>query len=151
MRNFLVALSLACALSMPAIATNWGAEIDGLANRWAAPNAPQSQWRSGADETSLAGGGVHRLDPIRAFTYAGSGWSTLDGWMRGDPLLRQWVLHRFDADGDGMLSINEAAMARQVFYTLADSNRSGIITSEEFLNGWGTVRAAIFDPYALAG
>lgn len=147
MRKLVVALLLGGALSLPAVATDWDAELDELAGRWAATGAPQSPWHDRQPQGEGAGYAV----PIRAFAYAGSGWSTLDGWMKHDLLLRQWVARRFDSDADGALSVEEAATARRAFYLLADANRSGIITSEEFLNGWGTVRAAIINPYALAG
>ena len=146
MRKLVFALLIGCGLALPAVATGWNAELDDLASRWAA-DAPQSSWREDGPPIAARG----HVDPIRAFAYAGRGWSTLDGWMKGDLLLRQWIAHRFDLDADGALSVEEAAMARRSFYLLADASRSGIITREEFLTGWGTVRAAIFDPYALAG
>lgn len=147
MRKLMAALALGCVLAVPAVATDWKNELDMLARDTAPDNAPQSEWRDGE---WVAGTGPEVVDPIRAFAYAGDGWATLDGWMRRDPLLRQWTLQRFDADGDSGLSPAEAASARHGFYAVADANRSGIITSEEFLIGWGTVRAAMLGPYALA-
>jgi hypothetical protein len=146
LRKLMAALWLGGVLTVPAVATDWKNELDAVA-REAAPAAP-TEWREG---DWLAGTGPGVADPIRAFEHRGPGWVTLDGWMRGDPTLRSWVLLRFDADGDEALSTSEAAMARRTFYTLADTNRSGIITSEEFLNGWGTVRVALLGPYAFAG
>ena len=150
MRKLLAALSLAGLLAVPAIATDWNADLDDLARRWARPDAPQSEWRDEPDLPYLEGS---LTEPVRAFAYAGEGWATLDGWMRGDPLLRHWVLNRFDLNGDTWLSVSEAATARRAFYSLADANRSGVITSEEFVSGWGMVRAAVFGGYgyALAG
>lgn len=151
MRKLIAALSLGCVLSVPAVATNWHSELDSFATRWAPRHAPQSIWHGHDEAVQFSGAMAGPVDPIRAFAYVGNGWTTLDGWMRRDPLLRQWIALRFDADGDRALSPGEAAMARQAFYTLADANRSGIITSEEFVEGWGTVRAAVFSPYATAG
>ena len=148
LRKLLAALSLACLLAAPVIATDWNADLDDLAQRWDQSDAPQSEWR---DEADVPYSEDRLIEPIRPFAYAGDGWATLDGWMRRDPLLRQWAIQRFDADGDTGLSLAEAASARHSFYALADGNRSGIITSEEFLNGWGTVRAAMLGPYELAG
>ena len=112
MRKLLAALSLACLLTVPAIATDWNGELDDLAQRWDQPDGPQSEWRDAPYAPDLDGSVI---DPVRAFAYAGDGWATLDGWMRGDPLLRQWVLHRFDLNGDSWLSAPEAAMARRAF------------------------------------
>lgn len=148
MRKLVAALWLCSVLTVPAVATDWNTEIDALANAAAPAEAPQSEWREGQ---WLPGTGARVADPIRAFEHRGPGWVTLDGWMRGDPTLRSWVLLRFDTNGDEALSTSEAAMARRTFYTLADTNRSGVITSEEFLNGWGTVRVALLGPYAFAG
>jgi hypothetical protein len=150
LRKLLAALSLACLLAVPAIATDWDAGLDDLARRWDRPDGPQSEWLDVPDAVYPEG----RLnEPIAPFGYAGDGWATLDGWMRRDPLLRQWVLHRFDLNGDTWLSVPEATMARRAFYALADANRSGIITSEEFVYGWSTVRGAVLGGYgyALAG
>lgn len=144
MRKLFAALWLAGALTVPAVATDWNAGLDDFAR----DASPQSEWRDGE---WVSGTGEAFVDPIRAFEYRGAGWVTLDGWMRGDPTLRQWVLLRFDADGDAALDVPEAAMARRAFYTLADGNRSGVITSEEFMNGWGTVRVALLGPYAFTG
>ena len=148
MRKLMAALALGGVLTVPAVATDWKNEIETLAREAAPVEGAQSEWRDGE---WLAGTGPRIIDPIRAFTYAGDGWATLDGWMRRDLLLRQWVLRGFDSDGDEALSAVEAAAARHGFYSIADSNRSGIITSEEFMDGWGTVRAAMLGPYALAG
>ena len=145
MRKLCVALWLASALTVPAIATDWDSELDRLAREAQTSTAPQSEWREGE---WVSGTGPRIIDPIAAFEYRGAGWTMLDGWMRGDPTLRSWVLLRFDADGDEALSLPEAGMARRVFYTLADTNRSGVITSEEFMTGWGTVRVALLGPYA---
>ena len=147
MRKLLAALSVACLLAVPAIATDWNAKVDDLAGHWDQPDGPQSEWREHPDAPYLEG---RLIEPVRAFAYAGDGWATLDGWMRGDPLLRHWVLHRFDLNGDTWLSVSEAAMARHAFYSLADANRSGIVTSDEFVSGWSTVRAAVFGGYGYA-
>ena len=153
MRKLLAALSFACLLTVPAIATDWNADLDDLARRWDRSDGPQSEWRDDGDAPYADAQYVEGRpnESVAAFSYAGDGWATLDGWMRGDPLLRQWVVHRFDLNGDTWLSVAEATMARRAFYALADANRSGIITSEEFVNGWGTVRGAVFGAYALAG
>lgn len=144
MRKLFAALWLAGAVAVPAVATDWNAGLDDFVR----DASPQSEWRDGE---WVSGTGEAFVDPIRAFEYRGAGWVTLDGWMRGDPTLRQWVLLRFDADGDAALDVPEAAMARRAFYMLADGNRSGVITSDEFMNGWGTVRVALLGPYAFAG
>ena len=148
MRALIAALALGCVLTVPAVATDLDTHLDDLARRYAEPSGPLSTWQDGQ---WLRGQAPSQVDPIRAFEYEGEGWATLDGWMRGDPLLRQWVLLRFDADRDEALSAPEAATARHTFYALADANRSGIITSDEFVNGWGTVRVAVLGPYAFAG
>jgi hypothetical protein len=144
LRKLFAALWLAGALTVPAVATDWNADLEDLTR----DAAPQSEWREGE---WVAGTGPGYVDPIRAFEHRGAGWATLDGWMRGDPTLRSWVLLRFDADGDDALSVPEAGMARRAFYTLADANRSGVITSAEFIDGWGTIRVALLGPYAFAG
>lgn len=148
MHKLIAAMWLGCAVTVPAVATDWKAELDDLAREASAPAGPQSEWREGE---WLPGTGARLVDPIRPFAYRGSGWAMLDGWMRGDPLLRQWVLRGFDADGDEVLTAAEASVARHAFYSLADANRSGIITTEEFVNGWRTARDGLLGPYAVAG
>ena len=113
MRKLLAALPLACLLAVPAIATDWNAGLDDLARRWDRPDGPQSEWRDEPASPNLEG---LPIEPARAFAYAGDGWATLDGWMRGDPLLRQWLLHRFDLDGDSRQSVSEAASGRRAGY-----------------------------------
>lgn len=118
MRGFL-AMLVGCMLAgAPVIAVGWD-------ESWL-DQAPQPIER--AAESSPADG---RMD---------AGWHRLDGWMRGDPMLRHWVLNRFDLDGDALLSDQEAAMARRGFYVMADANRSGIINPDEFVSGWVRAR-----------
>jgi hypothetical protein len=141
LRTLFAWLALACAASAPAVAVGWTEETDQFAREM-----------SGSFEGSSTDDGRFVADrwedPIRAFSYAGPGWATLDGWMRRDLVLRQWIVHRFDRDFDDALSVEEASSARKVFYWLADANRSGIITPEEFTRGWTTVRGAMLEPYA---
>ncbi|MFC3713693.1 hypothetical protein ACFOMD_14030 [Sphingoaurantiacus capsulatus] len=131
MRKLIIALALGGALSLPAIANDWTEQAETLADDGFAL-AGSDEW---GEEPRLAA-----PDRFGQFRYDGSGWAELDGWMRGDPTLRHWVLFRFDLDADGQLTADEAAMARRGFYELADANRSDRITSEEFVSGWMAVR-----------
>lgn len=142
MRKLFAALSLGCTLAVPAVAASLEEDIERLAHGWASAG-PQSEWRHYVDrplDGRLAVPGAYR---------EGDGWLVLDGWMRGDPLLRHWVLHRFDIDGDGWLTSLEGEAARRAFYELADGNDSGRITSEEFVDGWTQVRQELRSFYAL--
>lgn len=143
LRKLFAVLSLGCVLTAPSVATGWN-DLESMARRWA-PAAPQSEWGS-------AEAGSHRYDLVETrpgFSYFGDGWPVLDGWMRGDPLLRHWVLHRFDLNGDTWLSEPEARTARRTFYAMADGNGSGRMTSEEFVTGWMRVRQELHGFYAL--
>ena len=141
MRRLIAALSLGCALAAPAVAVGWHDDIDEFADGWTT-EGPQSEWSMA--ERPLDG----RL-AVPPADRAGDGWMLLDGWMRGDPLLRHWVLHRFDLDGDAWLTASEAEAAQRTFYQIADANGSGRITSEEFVDGWAQVRQELRGFYAL--
>lgn len=52
-----------------------------------------------------------------------------------EPELMQWALARFDADGDGYLSIFEADKAAMEFKTIADGDKDGQVTPAEFRAG----------------
>ena len=52
-----------------------------------------------------------------------------------EPELMQWALARFDADGDGYLSIFEADKAASEFKTIADGDKDGRVTPAEFRAG----------------
>lgn len=49
-----------------------------------------------------------------------------------DPPLLRWALARFDADGDGHLSILEADKAALDFKRIADGDRDGRVTPTEY-------------------
>lgn len=138
MRSLLAALSLGCALAAPAVATDWNADLEHIAT----DAGSQSPWRA-ADQIPL--------QPVMSVERRGEGWSQLDGWMRGDPVLRQWVIGRFDSNRDTWLSDAEASDARRTFYSMADLNRSGRLTSEEFVSGWAVAKGELLNLYALAG
>lgn len=145
MRNLVIAF-VAASAALPAIAGGQSFRLDIMADRWAA-TAAQSPW------TEPSAAPVRALDRVVAatpgFAYDGEGWSSLDGWMRGDPTLRHWVLHRFDLDADGRLSPDEGGMARRGFYAIADVNRSDRITREEFVAGWSEIRRELQSFYAI--
>lgn len=145
MRNLIIALALGGALSLPAIANDWSDSADAFAADGAAVLA-EAQW---TDDSPLGESSAGEApDRFGMFRYAGGGWAELDGWMRGDPTLRHWVLFRFDLDADGNLAPDEAEMARRAFYELADTNQSDRITSEEFVAGWSAVRQELRGFYA---
>jgi len=121
-------IGMLVSLGTPAVAVGWSAD-------WL-DDAP------GASSDIVA-------EPQPGIDRVGPGWERVDGWMRGEPLLRHWVLHRFDLDGDGWLSDEEGAMARRAFYAVADGNRSGVINRDEFVHGWTTVRHELRRFYAL--
>lgn len=147
MRNLIIALALGCAASLPAIASDMSERAYVFADDGAAIVA-DSEW---VDEAPAEEPIVHEApDRFGMFRYAGGGWAELDGWMRGDPILRHWVLFRFDLDADGYLAPDEAAMARRAFYEMADANRSDRITSEEFVTGWSAVRQELRGFYAVS-
>ena len=52
-----------------------------------------------------------------------------------DARLMQWALGRFDADGDGYLSIFEADKAALEFKSIADGDGDGQVTPAEFRAG----------------
>ena len=52
-----------------------------------------------------------------------------------EPQLMQWALARFDADGDGYLSIFEADKAAVEFKSIADGDKDGQVTPAEFRAG----------------
>ena len=69
---------------------------------------------------------------------AGSGWRVLEPELAFDPLLRDWVMLRFDANGNGRLGRYEARAANESFWALADPNRDGSTSEEE----WTAARQA---------
>lgn len=146
MRKLIIALALGAVAALPAIANEESFRLDEMAADWQATPA-QTEW---VDEPVAEDTDFDRAAraPI-GFSYAGDGWPALDGWMRGDPTLRHWVMHRFDLDADGWLATDEALMARRAFYQIADSNHSDRITSEEFVAGWSTVRQELRSFYAV--
>lgn len=144
MRGLVVALAFGCAVAAPAVALDWNSELLELAHRWPTA-APQSEWQSDT-ATPLD---EHWDGNEAGLSRQGAGWAMLDGWMRGDQLLRRWVVYRFDQNGDAWLSVAEAQAARQAFYSMADANGSGRITSEEFVVGWKEARRELRDSYAL--
>jgi len=146
LRTLVIAFALMSAVALPAIAEEENFRLDAMADQWAETGA-QTIWR---DEPVEAQPIAEPLtDQTAGFSYAGDGWPMLDGWMRGDPTLRHWVMHRFDLNADGWLSGDEAAMARRGFYAIADANRSDRITSEEFVAGWSVVRRDLQSFYAI--
>ena len=52
-----------------------------------------------------------------------------------EPQLMDWALARFDADGDGYLSIFEADKAAVEFKSIADGDKDGQVTPAEFRAG----------------
>ena len=146
MRQLTLALALGVAAALPAIANEEGFRRDEMVAQWEAMPT-QSTW---VDEPTAEDRSYERASPQpAAFSRAGDGWAALDGWMRGDPTLRYWVMHRFDLDADGWLAGDEAMMARRAFYQIADTNRSDLITSEEFVAGWSLVRQELRSFYAV--
>lgn len=49
-----------------------------------------------------------------------------------DWILMQWAKRRFDANGDGMISIVEAQPAAAEFRAIADGNADGRVTPYEY-------------------
>lgn len=49
-----------------------------------------------------------------------------------DPTLNSWALARFDANHDGWLTLYEAQAALGEFKQLADTNRDGRVTVQEY-------------------
>jgi len=151
LRKLLTVLLLASGITAPAVAANWNDDLARVMRHWTPP-APQSAWRpDGIPDQTEAGYDPALIDPFVSHERRGAGWALLDGWMRGDPVLRQWVLSRFDANGDTWLSEDEAEVARRTFYSMADTNGSGRITSEEFVLGWAQARDELRRTYAVAG
>lgn len=146
MRKLILTLALGAIAALPAIAGEESFRRDEMVSDWQATPAP-SEWSDGP--TFDDGYDEREARAPIGFSYAGDGWSSLDGWMRGDPTLRHWVMHRFDLDADGWLTTEEALMARRTFYRIADANRSDRITSEEFVTGWSTVRRELQSFYAI--
>jgi hypothetical protein len=139
LRKLSAALSLGCALAAPAVAAGLDDQLNWLVGH-RAPAAMQSEWQPVEP--------VRQPGPWMTAVRRGEGWASLDGWMRGDPVLRAWVVFRFDADADGWLSADEAEAARTAFYAMADLNGSGRMTSEEFVVGWAKARAELDSLYA---
>lgn len=71
------------------------------------------------------------------FGYAGSGWRVLEPAIALDPLLRDWVMLRFDANGSGRLGRDEARAANAAFWSLTDRDGDGSASEEE----WNAARA----------
>lgn len=66
------------------------------------------------------------------FGYAGTGWRVLEPEIGVDPLLRDWVMLRFDANGSGRLGRDEARAANAAFWALADRDGDGTASDEEW-------------------
>jgi hypothetical protein len=49
-----------------------------------------------------------------------------------DWVLNQWAKRQFDANGDGMISIDEAQPAARAFKDIADGDRDGRVTPYEY-------------------
>ncbi|MEO6246954.1 MAG: hypothetical protein ABIO85_00010 [Sphingomicrobium sp.] len=49
-----------------------------------------------------------------------------------EPALLAWGLKRFDANGDGWLTLFEAQRAADAFRALADADRDGRVTTSEY-------------------
>lgn len=64
--------------------------------------------------------------------YAGSGWRLLEPQIAADPLLRDWVMLRFDANGSGRLGRDEARAANAAFWILMDRDGDGAASEEEW-------------------
>lgn len=63
--------------------------------------------------------------------FAGDGWRQLDSRLRGDRLVGQWVLARFDRDKSGGIDGKEATEANRSFMRLADQNKDLRISDAE--------------------
>ena len=61
--------------------------------------------------------------------------------LEADPALKRWAVERFDANGDGWLTLFEAQPAVQAFRELADADRNGRVTTIEFERAVAFVRA----------
>lgn len=146
MRHLVIAFALAGALALPAIASDDINRFEEMTMRWEATPG-QSRWVEPAVLEPIYAEPIEAVAPGAA--RAGDGWAALDGWMRGDPTLRHWVMHRFDLNADGWLAGDEAMAARRAFYRIADTNRSDLITSEEFVAGWSSVRQELRSFYAV--
>lgn len=64
--------------------------------------------------------------------YYGDGWTQIDGTVRDDPQVRDWVTRRFDANADGRLSVAEGQRAESALLRVFDTNRDGDIGRKEF-------------------
>lgn len=49
-----------------------------------------------------------------------------------DPQLKAWALKLFDANGDGWLTLYEAQPALAMFKAIADADRDGRVTTQEY-------------------
>lgn len=49
-----------------------------------------------------------------------------------DPALMAWALKRFDANGDGWLTLFEAQRGAEAFREIADGDRDGRVTTSEY-------------------
>ena len=49
-----------------------------------------------------------------------------------DWVLNQWAKRVFDADGDGVISVTEAQPAARAFKEIADGDRDGRVTPNEY-------------------
>lgn len=65
-------------------------------------------------------------------TYRGSGWSQIDATVRNDAAVRDWVLRRFDANGNGSLNNDEGERAQRALRALMDTNNNGNISEDEY-------------------
>ena len=71
------------------------------------------------------------------FGYGGSGWRVLAPQIAADPLLRNWVMLRFDFNESGRLGRDEARAANAAFWTLTDRDGDGTASDEEWNDARG--------------
>jgi hypothetical protein len=60
-----------------------------------------------------------------------------------DPVLNAWALRTFDRNGDGWLTLYEAQPAVGAFKEMADTDRDGRVTVQEFKDAKAYVAARV--------